>query len=298
MKNNKYINNRVKPFLWSAFSLLFILISGKIVAQDSSMVAKAEPVKYTFEGTWIVNNQTTMVPLKGAVQMDIQHRFGTVNNGWEDVYGVFAPSNIRLGLAYVPMKNLMIGAGLSKEMVSVDLNAKYAILHQTPGSMPVSVTYFGNIAIDTRDQEFRYNVHRLSYFNQLIIARKLNNKISLQTAPGLSWFNNVEAYLSSSGEIKKKMENLHVSIAFSGIYKFNKTMGLVVNYDQPITQHKTNNPDPNLSVGMEFSTGSHVFQVFLANYYYIVPQNGNFYNQNDYRKNQYLIGFNISRLWD
>lgn len=299
------------PVIHSGFifvALLLIFTSATLQAQDTTSTSlqtqdatqstKAEPVKYTFEGTWIIDNQTVMVPNRGAFEFGIQHRFGTVNNGWEDVFGVLAPTNIRLALSYVPIKRLIVGVGLTKEMVEVDINAKYAILLQTPGSMPVSLTYFGNVAMDTRDQDFRYEIHRFSYFNQLLIARKMSNKISLQVAPSISWFNNVEGYVDNEGEIQKKMENTHLAIAFSGVYKFNKSMGLLLNYDQPISEHTTNNPDPNLSLGVEFSTGSHVFQVFFGNYYYILPQNNNFYNQNDYTNSRYLIGFNITRIWD
>ena len=34
--------------------------------------------------------------------------------------------------------------------MQVDVNAKYGIFLQTPGKMPVSVSYFGNAAMDTR----------------------------------------------------------------------------------------------------------------------------------------------------
>jgi hypothetical protein len=149
-----------------------------------------------------------MVPIKGTLEFDIQHRFGTVDNGKKDVFGIFAPSNIRLGLGYAPIKNLFLGAGLTKERTQIDLNAKYALLQQTPGKMPVSLTYFGNLVIDARDKSnFRYSEHRLSYFNQLIIARKITSKFSAQVAPSLSWYNNVEAYVNSKGEIEKKMNN-------------------------------------------------------------------------------------------
>lgn len=32
------------------------------------------------------------------------HRFGSVKNGYKDFFGLFAPSNIRLGFSYVPIK--------------------------------------------------------------------------------------------------------------------------------------------------------------------------------------------------
>ncbi len=300
----KYVNIQFPFILRSCFALVLLLCinTGNILAQDSKetpVVKKAKPVKNTFGSAWLMDNQTVMVPIKGTLEMDIQHRFGTVNNGSKDMFGLFAPSNIRMALSYAPIKKLFVGAGLTKERMQVDLNAKYALLEQTPGKIPVSVTYFGNMVIDARDKSnFRYGVHRLSYFNQLIVARKITDKFSAQVAPSLSWFNNVEGYVDSKGEIQKKMNNYHLAFSVLGRYKISENSAIIAGYDQPLTQHPTNNPRPNISFGFETTTSSHAFQVFAGNYAGIVPQSNNMFNQNDYTKGQFVIGFNITRLWN
>ncbi len=299
MKNNI----KLQFLFWQrcsyAMALLLFFASGNLQAQDTTEATSTEPVKYTFESAWIIDNQTVMVPIAGSVEFDIQHRFGTINNGADDVWGIFAPSNIRLALGYVPIKRLWVGVGLTKDYMVADFNAKYALLLQTPGKMPVSVTYYGNIGLDTRDGSyFEDDVDRFSYFNQLMVARKITDKISMQVAPSFSWFNNVEGYVDAEGEVQPKMEHGHFAIAFSGVYKVSKKFAILANYDQPLTEHLTNNPDPNLSLGVELSTGSHAFQIFFGNYAAIVPQYNNVKNQNDYRESQYVIGFNITRLWD
>lgn len=282
------------------FSAAFI--AGGLLAQDASETktpTKIKPVKNTFESVWLMDNQTVMVPIKGTLEFDIQHRFGTVDNGKKDIWGIFAPSNIRLGMNYSPVNKLFLGAGLTKERTQIDLNAKYALLQQTPGKMPVSLTYFGNMVIDARDKSnFRYSVDRLSYFNQLIIARKITDKFSAQVAPNFSWYNNVEAYVNSKGEIEKKMNNYHFAVSVMGRYKITDKMAVMAGYDQPLTQHLANNPEPNICFGLEITTSSHAFQVFAGNYYSIVPQSNNVFNQNNYRDGQFLIGFNITRLWN
>lgn len=287
-----------KIFLF--FSAAFL--AGGLLAQDASETktpTKIKPVKNTFESVWMMDNQTVMVPIKGTLEFDIQHRFGTVDNGKKDIWGIFAPSNIRLGINYSPVNKLFLGAGLTKERTQIDLNAKYALLQQTPGKMPVSLTYFGNIVIDARNKSnFRYSVDRLSYFNQLILARKITDKFSAQVAPNFSWYNNVEAYVNSKGEIEKKMNNYHFAVSVMGRYKFTDKLAVMAGYDQPLTQHLTNNPEPNICFGLEITTSSHAFQVFAGNYYGIVPQSNNFFNHNNYRDGQFLIGFNITRLWN
>ena len=288
--------------LFLAVFFLLVLSGGKLFAQDSTeapVVTKVKPVKNTFGSVLIMDNQTVMVPIKGTLEMDIQHRFGTVNNGSKDLYGIFAPANIRIGMSYAPFKKVFVGVGLTKERMQVDLNGKYALLLQTPGKMPVSVTYFGNVVIDTRNKNnFTYGVHRFSYFNQLIIARKITSKFSAQIAPDFSWFNNVEGYVDSKGVIQYKMHNYHFAISILGRYKVTAKSAVTAGYDQPLTQHPTNNPHPNICLGFETTTSSHAFQVFAGNFWSIVPQSNNMFNQNDYTKSQFVIGFNITHLWN
>lgn len=278
---------------------------------------KSKPVKNTFQSVWLIDNQTTLVPVKGTLEMDIMHRFGTVNNGYPDFWGFFAPSNIRLGVSYVPINRLNIGIGITKSNMLWDGSAKYSLFTQTKGKYPVSVSWYSNIAYDTRKDKdksiFKYRSQRLSFFHQLLIARKVTNKLSLQVAPSISYQNSVNGYLTkndSTGKtIFKEMKHTHLAVAISGKYKLTNVTSLMINYDQPVTKHATNNPSPNLSFGIEFNTGGHSFQLFLGNYFFLNPQRNNLYNHNSpfgYTKTdgtkvkggQFLIGFNITRLWN
>jgi hypothetical protein len=295
----KFINKLLSPGCLA----LVLLFSGPVIAQEEIPEAQAtktvKPVKNTFEGVWLMDNQTVMVPIKGTLELDIQHRFGTVEKGKKDVWGIFAPSNIRLGMNYAPIERLNVGAGLTKERIQIDFNAKYALLRQTKNKVPVSVSYFANMVIDAREKSyFRQSYHRFSYFHQLIIARKVTEKFSVQVAPSLSWYNNVEAYVDSKGSVQQKMDNEHFAISVLGRYKITPKTSIIIGYDQPLTTHLTNNPEPNICFGLETTTSSHSFQVFAGNYYGIVPQSNNVFNQNDYREGQFLIGFNITRLWN
>ncbi|HEX5625521.1 MAG TPA: DUF5777 family beta-barrel protein, partial [Saprospiraceae bacterium] len=252
------------------------------------------------------------------------HRFGRVNNDGDfDLFGLFAPSNIRMGLSYTPINNLQVGVGLTKDRTILDGSLKYAILKQTADSwaMPVSLTYYGNMGVDLKEDPdnslYKYDSDRFRYFHQLIIARKITSKLSLQVAPSISWQNFVYGYfktvevdsVTTRKEVAQEMEHAHFALAFSGRYKLTESIALMVNYDQPITKHTTNNPFPNLSFGFEFSTSGHAFQIFAGNYSYLNPQRNNLFNQNSpfkkYANNDqsfdggnFLIGFNITRLWN
>ena len=337
-----------------ALALLFIgcmLMSVSLIAQDSTVteeapaLLKAKPVKNTFQSIWIIDNQTVLVPIKGTMEMDIMHRFGTVDKGYEDFWGFFAPSNIRIGMSYAPANKLNIGLGFAKTTAAVipyeakpgkvsgpawDVNLKYSIISQTKGKYPVSVSYYTNMLVNTkkdpaneiyRDTNSAGNsteilgisTDRFTFFNQVLIARKISDKLSVQVAPSLSHHNAVNGYFvqkdSITLEAKPEMKHNHFAIALSVRYKLTEVTSLMVNYDQPLTKHVSNNPNPSLSFGVEFNTSSHAFQLFFTNYYYLAPQTNNLYNSNapfDYTDvhgnkingGKFLIGFNITRLWN
>lgn len=304
------------------------------VEDEPSGPVKVKPVKNTFESIWIIDNQTVLVPIKGTFEMDIMHRFGTVTKGYDDFWGFFAPSNIRLAVAYAPVNKLYLGLGITKGNMLWDGSAKYSIITQTPGKYPVSISYYANMAYDTRKDPdgslFKHSSDRLSSFNQLIIARKVTEKLSLQVAPSVSHQNSVNGYYtkndSTGQEIFREMKWDQFSVALSGRYKLTEVTSLMVNYDQPITKHATRNPDPNLSFGLEFNTSNHSFQLFMGNYSYLNQQRNNLFNQNSpfgyndltkthtnlktddpgtekdegtkVKGGQFVIGFNITRLWN
>lgn len=306
-------------FIPKFLAALAVMLSLQVVAQEADTlpvteevpaVRKPKPVKNTFNSIWIIDNQTVMVPVKGTFEMDIMHRFGTIKNGYEDFYGFFAPSNIKLGFNYSLTNDLMFGVGITKSNMIWDGFAKYAIFRQTPGKYPVSLTYYVNASYDSREKDkFLHWSDRLMYFHQLMIARKISDKISVQVAPSISHINIVDGYFkyvktNSTGpdSIKATVEGLmkhqHFAIALSGRYQIKESMAILVNYDQPITKHMSGNPKPNISFGLELSTSAHSFQIFLGNYYFITPQRNNYFNQNKYENGQFLIGFNITRLWN
>ena len=76
-------------------------------------------------------------------------------------------------------------------------------------------------------------------------------------------------------------------------------------YSQPITQFGED-PDnldldlnlPGISLGVEFATSAHEFQLFITNYSGIVPQQNYMKNQNDFFNGDFLIGFNITRIYN
>ena len=190
--------------------ILFLLLTGFVfsytIAQEES---ESYPVT-TFESNYLVNDQTTVVFDKKTLGFEIQHKFGTLENGKSDLWGIYgAGTNIRLALEYVPVKNLQIGAGMTKEKMYTDLSAKYSILQQTSDNkMPVSLAVYGVLAIDGRNESaFETGMvvdtkretlpksiaftDRWSYFSQVMVSRKFTEWLSLQAGGSFTHYNMV-----------------------------------------------------------------------------------------------------------
>lgn len=299
MKSQNFLLNILTGII---LSLITVPVFSQEVETDAP---DKRPVKNMFESTWIIDNQSVVVPIKGTFEFDIQHRFGVMKNGYEDLFGLYAPANIRLGFGYVPFNNLMVGFGITKTNLTWDLNAKYAIVQQgREAGSPLSLTYFVNAAIDTRDKDFFTNPEalvtgdRVSYFHQILLGRKISDKFSLQLAGSLSHFNTVEAFKTPDDKIVQRYDNDHLAIAVSARYKVGSWVNIIANYDQPLTEHEVVDPQPNIAFGLELTSSSHQFQIFVGDFYNITPQRNNVFNNNNFGDGDVLIGFNITRLWN
>jgi hypothetical protein len=198
----------------------------------------------------------------------------------------------------------MAGFGTSRYYKLQDFHWKYAILQQTTdNSMPVSLSYFGNMVIDARPDDsfgpaddYKF-IHRLSYFTQFIIAKKFNDKLSLQVAPSAIYFNTVPHYLVNDGAEVIGYKNFNLGLNAGGRYRIRYNHAIIFEYDQLLTKQNnlTDNlkPKPNLTFGYEIGTPTHAFQLFATNFTNIINQYNSLYNQNDFTSGKYLFGFNI-----
>lgn len=258
------------------------------VQEDS--IAPVKEVEYeraAFESTSLIENQSDRVYSKGTIEMIMNHRFGLVS-GTNDLIGIWAPANIRLAVNYSITDRITVGFGTTKDVRLQDFCLKVALLKQrVDGKMPVSVTYYGNMAISALPKEYFYNTSdRWSFFNQIIIAKRFSKTFSLQLAPSYSHYNTIDA----------PMKNDLFAIQFGGRAKVTSTMSILLDVNQPITSQE-NVPKSGFSVGTEFSTVGHTFQIFVSNYRGIINQQSNMFNQNDFFEGDFAIGFNICRTW-
>ncbi len=273
------------------FILAFLLIPAMLFAQETETeeVKEDRPQRDAYESHYLIDNPTNVVFNKKTLEVQMAHRFGEFGNVG-DLGGIWGAANIRIGVTYTPIERIAVGFGTTKNKRLQDFNWKVAALRQTRSdNVPVSVTYYGNFVIDARNKDrpgvlFYETSDRYSFFHQIIIARRFSSKFSFQIAPSLSHYNRVD----------ENIRNDMLALAFGGRYKISTGTAIIAEYSQPLTDFDEMNPEPGLSFGVEFATSSHAFQIFVTNYWGIVPQENYVYNLSD----EFLLGFNITRRYN
>jgi len=252
--------------------------------------AKAEPVIATFKSTRLVLSQTTQTVKKGNLNFQIIHRFGDVagtNGGGKEFFGLDDVNDVYFGFEYGITDNLNVDFGRSTIGGLLNLELKYALLHQTTdNSVPVDVTVLGEW--DTRPySSFSSYSARLSYLGQVIIARKFSEFLSFQVSP---------SFVRNNTPIPLGNEQQFLAIQSAARIRLTAHTGFIVDYAHSFSTYKQAQ-DP-LGFGYELETGGHVFTVNVTNARAI--QEINYLSNSDasYGKGQYRIGFTISRMFD
>ncbi len=285
--------NLYKKIFIAVFALPTMLLAQEqkdttaVIVDSLAPVVEVEYERPAFESTSLIESQSNRVYSKGTIEMIMNHRFGLVT-GDNDLLGIWAPSNIRLAVNYSITDRITVGFGTTKDYRLQDFSLKAAILKQTVGGkMPVSITYYGNWAISALPKEnFYHTSDRWSFYNQIIIAKRFNKMFSFQIAPSYSHYNVVDA----------SMYNDLFAIEFGGRAKVTSSMSILLDVNQPISSQEFV-PESGFSIGTEFSTVGHSFQIFVSNYRGIINQQSNMFNQYEFFEGDFVIGFNISRTW-
>ena len=252
------------------------------------------PVEAAFKGTRVVNAQSLEIPRPQIFQFMIQHRFGAIENGFYDLFGM-DDASIRFDLQYGFTDRLSLGIGRSTLNKTYDLLVKAKLLRQMSGpkGFPVSVLWFSNLGINTqRKAESDPAVkdafsNRLSYAHQFIIGRKFNNILTLEILPTLIHRNLVPT--------KDDKHDL-LSIGAAGRWKLSNRFSINSDYFLPI-EKRDGNFQNGWAIGMDIETGGHVFQIMLTNARgsyegaYIEEATGKLAEGTVY------LGFNISRVF-
>jgi len=264
---------------------------------DKDAPKKKDAVSATFKATRIINGSSVENLGAGVLDFRISHRFGQLNQGAENFFGL-DNATTRIGLDYGITKWLMIGLGHSVFNKEDDGFLKIKLLKQATNGMPITLSYAGSVSVQTTPapslptgDKWLYS-NRLFYTNQILLARKFSEGISLQIMPTIVHYNLVDS---------TKFSNNTIAIGVGGRIKVSKRIAItgeyyyrVTNADMLYNGQKTYNA---LSLGIDIETGGHVFQLMLTNSQGLTDRTFIGQTTDSWSNGALHFGFNISRVF-
>lgn len=280
--------------------LLSLVAAGRTEAQDSSLLNMLNDsmaanktktyVTGTFKATHIINTQTIESPAQNNLNFVIQHRFGQLNSGSYNFFGL-DNATLRLGLDYGITDRLAVGIGRSSYLKTFDGYLKYKLLRQTEhGGMPVSVSLLGQVTDFTQDmptETYLNTKYRTAYAVEALIARKLSRSLSLQVTP--TWLHyNLVPTVNDKNDV--------LAIGLGGRMKITNRMSIDAEYDVvPSNQVVSATVHNSFSLGWDIETGGHVFQLVFSNSQSMLETQYLTQTSGTWGKGDIYFGFNISR---
>jgi hypothetical protein len=252
-----------------------------------------QQVTAIFKTSRIINAHSIENTPKGILDVKISHRFGFVENGLYDLFGLDG-ATIRIGGDWGISDRLSVGLGRSSFEKMYDVYGKVRLLRQSTGkrSVPVSITYLGTAAINTlkyQDPEASNLFQsRLFYTHELLIARKFSEAFSLQMMPSV-----VHRNLVLTNAEKHDV----VAMGIGGRQKISKRLSLNLEYYYVFPDQLDARYRNSLSVGVDIETGGHVFQLHFTNSTSMVSKGFITETVGDWLDGGVHFGFNVSRVF-
>jgi hypothetical protein len=261
----------------------------RVLVEDKPLTKTAAQAK----SLRLITGHTAATLPKGNLEIAIQHRFGELNSGAYNLFGLDNFNSMRIGVDAGITDRLTIGGGRSSNRKTYNAYAKYRLLGLPEGNF--NITYVSDMAIDARlradwNVESLRNVHRLFYTHQLIASWQITDNWVVAIAPTL-----VHANLVSQSNISNDMPILAWYVRKQIISKLALTAeGSALIQSLNTVKPKSN---PTLGFGFEYFTPRHVFQINVTNSralneaYFLTD------NPKSTQIGDFCLGFNLIRRW-
>ena len=251
---------------------------------DSPVYASA-----VFKGLKVINFESTKLVAKGGFNFIVSHRFGTVKNGFENLFGL-DEAVTHLNFVYGISDHFNVSASRSSNQKIYELATKFRLARQQEGKLPFTLAVYtsvlANTALDTDNLPKLRFEHRLSYVGQLIISRKLTKELSLLVSP---------TFFHDNYVLDDSQENSQYAVAFGGRYKLGARWSINMEYGMHLNRSSTSLYNNPFSIGVDLETGGHVFQLHFTNSQ-SMNTNGVFgTSTGDWAEGDVYFGFNLAR---
>lgn len=281
----------MKQIFTSTFLIctLIVFSQDELLSEIDTVIEEPTYASAVFKGLKVINFESTKLVAKKGFNFIVSHRFGTVKNGFQNLFGL-DEAVTHLNFVYGLSDNINISASRSSNQKIYEVATKFRLVNQQAGKIPLTVVGYtsvlANTSLDTDNLPKLEFKHRLSYVAQLLVSRKMNNNLSLILSP--TFFH--DNYLTDDFQ-----ENSQYGVGFGGRYKLGKRWSLNTEYGVHLNRSENSLYKNPFSIGVDLETGGHVFQLLFTNSQ-SMNTNGVFgTSTGEWGESDVYFGFNLAR---
>jgi len=295
----------IKENMWKVLMLLTFPLT--IYAQDDLLneidtTATDVTVESAFKSLKIINLESTKLAAKGDLYFVVAHRFGFVDKGFDDFFGL-DNANTQIKFLYGVNDWLTVHAARSGFQETYDLGVKYRLYSQKENGFPVTIVGYNSLAINSEMKEEDYPKlkfdNRLSYVTQILISRKFSDKFSFEIAPSVFHENTLRDILDENNVVisPNPQDNTQFAVGLGGRYKLTNRWSVNVDYAAHLNRASESIYKNPLSIGFDLETGGHVFQMHFTNANAMHETGYLGQTVGDWGKGEFAFGFNLIRVF-
>lgn len=266
----------------------FMLNAQSLLDELETQTSQFEYTSATFKANRIIMGQSVENVKTGELNFAVMHNFGPLSGGYYEFFGIDA-ANTALNFEYGASDKMNVGIGRSTYQRYTQFNGKYKAIAQS-SKIPITVSVFGAGYIYgiywNETQKFYDKKHRYSYLMQVLIARKFNDRLSLQVTPTYMHKNLVK-FIADKNDIFAFMAG--------GRYKITNRVTVNAEYSYVLPNCIASDYQNYLALGVDLETGGHVFQLRLSNATSLYEPNFMTKSQNRWLDGDISFGFTINR---
>ncbi|WPR71045.1 DUF5777 family beta-barrel protein [Flavobacterium sp. NG2] len=289
------------------YLLITLLVPFYMLSQNdllSEIDTKKVDTKSTsaFKSLKIVNFESTKLVGKGDLFFVVAHRFDYVKNGFEDFFGI-DDAVTQIKFAYGLTEGVTLHISRTGFQKTYDAGIKYLLVSQKSDGFPLTIVGFNSVAINSEMKKQFFPLlefkHRLTYVSQLLVSRKVSDKLSLELAPTFFHENVVRDILDSNNNVitPNPQENSQLAIGIGGRYKLAKRWSLNMDYGAHLNRASQSIYKNPISIGVDLETGGHVFQMHFTNSRAMHESGFLGQTTGEWTKGEISFGFNLVRVF-
>ena len=271
-----------------------LLLGGSACAQedllsqlDSTQVQDTYATA-AFKGLQVITLQSTKMPAKKEFYFVVSHRFGTVKGGISEFFG-FDDATTKIGGIYGLTDWLAVSGSRHTLSKVYETSVKYRLARQSD-LFPFEIVGYNTLDINSLLKKDDYPKiefsDRLTYITQLIVSRKISERLSLELVPSYIHKNLYNPEIENDNQF---------ALGYGGRMKISKRLSVNLEY-----AYNFNKPDfykNALSVGLDVETGGHIFQLLFTNSQSMTESGYLTSATGDWGKGDFFFGFNLYRVF-